>query len=374
NGTVTFLANGSVTYTPNLNFNGTDSFTYTVTSGGVTETAVVTVTVNAVNDAPVATGDSFTTPEDTPFSGTLPAATDVDGDTLTYSLATPAANGTVVVNANGAYTYTPNLNYNGPDSFTFTVSDGNGGFATETVTIDVGPVNNDPVVNGTSITLNEDAAYSGSLPAATDVDGDALTYSLASAPANGVVTVNADGTFTYTPNADFNGADSFTFTVSDGNGGTDTASVLITVNPVNDPPTQVVPGSQTTAEDTNRVITGTSVADVDGGALTTTLTLPAGAGSIAVVTGGGATITGNGTGTVTIAGTAAQINAAIASITYTPTADYNGSTSLSVSTTDGTATASNSIAITVTPVADIVADSVTTNEDTAATFNVITGT
>ncbi|MBK8385177.1 MAG: tandem-95 repeat protein [Candidatus Accumulibacter sp.] len=195
--------------------------------------------------------------------------------------------------------------------------------------------------------------------------------------ANGTVTFAANGNLTYTPNANFNGSDTFTYTVTSG-GVTETATVSVTITAVNDPPVNTVPPAQTTNEDTNLVLTGVAVADVDGGPLTSTLSLPAGTGTLSVVTGGGATITNNGTATVTIAGTAAQINAALAAITYTPTADYNtGSPSppfnLTVATTDGTATDTDTVAITVTPVADIVADAVTTSEDTALTFNALTG-
>ncbi|MFO0871031.1 MAG: tandem-95 repeat protein [Pirellulales bacterium] len=187
----------------------------------------------------------------------------------------------------------------------------------------------------------------------------------------------ANGALTYTPTANFNGNDTFTYTVTSG-GVTETATVSVTVTPVNDAPVNTVPGAQTTTEDNNRLITGTTVADVDGGTLTTTLSIPSSAGTLSVVTGGGAVINNNGTATVTIQGTVSQVNAALATITYTPISDYNtGSPStpfnLTVSTTDGTATDSDTVAINVTPVADIVADSVTTAEDTALTFNALTG-
>ena len=145
NGTVTF-AGGSVTYTPNANFNGSDSFTYTVSDGnGGTDTATVNVTVNPVNDAPVANNDSATTDEDTPVTVNVVANdTDVEGDTLTVSAVTQGANGTVTF-AGGCVTYTPNGNFNGSDSFTYTVSDGNGGTDTATVNVTVNPVNDAPV-------------------------------------------------------------------------------------------------------------------------------------------------------------------------------------------------------------------------------------
>jgi hypothetical protein len=118
---------GTYTYTPKPDYNGTDSFTVTVSDGhGGTTTSTVTVTVTPVNDAPTAPNDSKTTPEDTPVSGKI-VGSDVDGDPLTYTKGSDPANGTVVVHPDGTYTYTPKPDYNGPDSFTVTVSDGHGG-------------------------------------------------------------------------------------------------------------------------------------------------------------------------------------------------------------------------------------------------------
>ena len=123
-GTVVVNPNGTYTYTPNPDFNGSDSFTFTANDGAAGfDTATVTLTVNPVNDAPVAQSGSASGSEDTPIDGTL-VATDVDNLTLTYTLGAQAANGIVVVNTDGTYTYTPNLNFNGTDSFTFTASDG----------------------------------------------------------------------------------------------------------------------------------------------------------------------------------------------------------------------------------------------------------
>ena len=124
--------NGSYIYTPNPDFNGGDSFTFTANDGdGGSDTATITLTVNAVNDAPVA--------QDGSASGTRIRRSRhrgrdrVDSPTLTYALGVQAANGTVVVNADGTYTYTPKANFNGSDSFTYTASDGAGGSDIATV-------------------------------------------------------------------------------------------------------------------------------------------------------------------------------------------------------------------------------------------------
>src|SRR4029079_15707860 len=124
---VTLASDGSFTYTPAANFNGTDSFTYTATDGtAVSNVATVTITVTAVNDAPVAVADAATTPEETAVNGSvLTNDTDVDaGTTLTASLVATASNGAVTLNADGSFTYTPAANFNGTDGFTYTATDG----------------------------------------------------------------------------------------------------------------------------------------------------------------------------------------------------------------------------------------------------------
>ena len=248
---------GTYTYTPTLNFNGTDSFTFTASDGTIgSNTATVTLTVTAVNDAPVAQNGSANGNEDTPINGTL-VATDVESLTLTYVLGTQAANGTVVVNTDGTYTYTPNLNFNGTDSFTFTASDGTIGSNTATVTLTVAAVNDAPVAQNGSASGSEDTPINGTL-VATDVESPALTYALGAQAANGTVVVNTDGSYTYTPNPNFNGTDSFTFTASDGTIGSNTATVTLTVAAVNDAPV-AQNGSASGNEDTP--ITGTAGRD-----------------------------------------------------------------------------------------------------------------
>ena len=207
-------------------------------------TASVQVEVTDVNEAPVIDAvASDTAPsgnEDTAIAGSI-AASDVDGDMLTFTLATDGgpANGTVTLNADGSYSYLGNQDFNGDDSFTVEVSDGE---FTETievnVTVDV--VNDAPVIDadasGTAPSGNEDTAIAGSI-AASDVDGDTLTFTLATdgGPANGTVTLNGDGSYSYLGNQDFNGDDSFTVEVSDGDL-TDTIVVNVTVDAVNDAP------------------------------------------------------------------------------------------------------------------------------------------
>jgi len=239
-GTLALNANGAFTYTPNANFNGTDSFTYRANDGTTTSgPATVTITVVPVNDAPVANPDSYTTNEDTALTvaapGVLANDTDVDGNALTAALVTGPASGTLTLNTNGAFTYTPNANFNGTDSFTYRANDGTTTSGPATVTITVVPVNDAPVANADSYTTNQDAALTVAAPGVlandTDVDGNTLTAALVTGPASGQLTLNANGSFTYTPNAGFNGTDTFVYRASDGTTVSNPVAVTITVVP-----------------------------------------------------------------------------------------------------------------------------------------------
>ncbi|MCT8159855.1 tandem-95 repeat protein [Pseudoruegeria sp. SHC-113] len=241
NGTVTVHPGGSFDYEPNENFNGSDSFTYLVSDGnGGTDIATVYITVDPVNDDPVAQDGLASGDEDSQIRGTL-SASDVDGDTLFFALDSGPANGSVRVESDGSFTYMPASDFNGSDSFTYLVSDGNGGTDTATVSITVNAVNDDPEATDSSVSGDEDSVIAGNV-VATDADGDTLTYALQSTTSNGTLTFNPDGSFSYLPAENFFGSDSFTYEVSDGNGGTDTATVTINVAPVNDAPIQVSVG------------------------------------------------------------------------------------------------------------------------------------
>ena len=238
NGTVTVNADGTWTYMPNTNYVGSDSFTVTVTDEhGATTVSTVNVTVNAKpNTSPTVGIDSVTTEYNTPVGGTV-VGTDADGDALSYTKGSGPANGTVTVNTDGTWTYTPKAGFTGSDSFTVTVSDGRGGTAVSTVNVTVNaqvippvepPVNTPPTVGNYTVTTGYNTPATGTV-AGTDANGDALSYTKASNPTNGTVTVNADGTWTYTPNTDYSGSDSFTVTVSDGRGGTAVSTIKVTV-------------------------------------------------------------------------------------------------------------------------------------------------
>ncbi len=231
-GSVTVNVDGTWTYMPSANYNGLDSFVVTVSDGyGGLVNSIVNVTVNPVNDVPVVGNYSVITDEDIQVTGKV-VGSDVDGDSLTYSKAVDSAHGSVTVNVDGTWTYMPSANYNGLDSFVVTVSDGYGGLVNSIVNVTVNPVNDVPVVGNYSVITDEDIQVTGKV-VGSDVDGDSLTYSKASDPTHGIVLVNMGGSFTYTPNRNYYGPDSFNMTVNDGHdGGVTTTTIEITVTHV----------------------------------------------------------------------------------------------------------------------------------------------
>ena len=244
NGSIEFNEDGTYTYTPDPGYVGTDTFTYEANDGrGGTSIATVTITVEAdPNQAPVAEDDASTTTMDSDVSGSVSGNdSDPDGDNLTFYIEQGPSNGSIVLNADGTYTYTPDPGYVGTDTFTYEANDGNGGtaIATVTVTVEPGqtqcngpltPTNVDPeAVNDTNETTFNAPVSGNVLPNDVDADGDSLTVTLTSQPTNGTVTLTPDGDYTYTPNNGFEGEDTFAYEVSDGNGGTDSAEVSITV-------------------------------------------------------------------------------------------------------------------------------------------------
>ncbi len=232
-GTAVVNANGTITYTPDDDYNGADSFTYRVNDGSLnSNTATVSLTVAAINDAPAALNDTAATDANTAVTiAVLGNDTDIDGDTLTVGqVSSLPSNGTLVINANNTITYTPNTGFVGSDSFTYIATDGALNSNAATVSITVNDVNFAPTAVNDSATVNEDGSISiAVLTNDSDPDGDAITPSVVTNPTNGSVTINANGTITYTPTANYNGADSFTYLVSDDSLNSNIATVSITV-------------------------------------------------------------------------------------------------------------------------------------------------
>jgi VCBS repeat-containing protein len=256
-GSVNVNPDQTLTYTPRRDFFGTDTFTYTLDDRrGGTSKATVTVNVRPVNDAPVAQGQRTNTNEDTKLPITL-SASDVDDQlaSLTFTVVTPPSHG-ALSGAGPNLVYEPALNYYGPDSFSFRASDGKADSAPAIVSIDVFPVNDPPVATPNRYGTDEDMRLSvstrdGVLRDDTDVDeGDAgkLTAVLVSGPSHGALAFNADGSFVYTPEANFNGEDTFTYLARDLSVGSEAVTVTITVNAVNDAPVAKAE-NYTTAED-----------------------------------------------------------------------------------------------------------------------------
>ncbi|MCP4409900.1 MAG: tandem-95 repeat protein [Gammaproteobacteria bacterium] len=335
----------TVVYTPTLNFNGQDVFTYTISDGLLTDMAVVTITVNPINDPPEAVADTANTPEDTTRVVTvLGNDSDPDGDVLTVTAVSDPVNGTAVTDG-AVVTYTPALNFNGQDVFAYTISDG---VLTDTavVTVTVGAVNDLPVAHDDVASTDEDTAVT--IPVLDndfDPDGDTLAIIGIGAPANGVA--HTDGiTVVYTPTLNFNAQDIFTYTITDGDL-TDTAFVTITVTAVNDPPI-AVDDTANTPEDTPRniVVLGND-SDPDGDVLLVTAVSDPAHGT--AVTDGSL-------------------------VTYTPDVNFNGLDFITYVVSDGVLTDTAVITVTVgavndTPIA--VDDTAETDEDTAVTIPVL---
>ena len=349
-GTATINAGGTITYAPAANYSGADSFSYTVSDGnGGTATASVSVTVTDVNHAPVAVNDSATTVEDEAVTiHVLANDTDADGGTLTAELVSGPGHGSVTLNPNGSFRYTPAADFSGADSFRYKARDGSSldsNVATVTVVIDA--ENDAPVAANDSYSTGEDQVLNVAAPGVlgndTDIDGGTLRPVLISGPSHGSVTLNANGSFSYTPAASFSGTDSFTYEANDGSDDSNPATVSIAVSPVNDAP--VADSDSVTTQSGTPVSITMEADDAEGSPLTYRI----------VRNPSNGTLTGTGK-----------------TRTYTPRTGFTGSDSFTFVANDGVADSNvATVSITVTsktnqpPVADN--KSVQTNEDTRVT-------
>lgn len=227
NGSLDVSGLPNVTYTANAGYVGPDSFTYVANDGTVDSApATVSITVNAANTAPVADPQSVSTNEDTALPITL-TGSDVNGDPLTYAVVTAPASGLLSGTAPNLV-YTPNANFNGADSFSFTTNDGALDSGPATVSITVDPVNDAPLADAQAVATDQGVPLPITLTG-SDLDGDTLTFSVQTAPTNGVLNGTAPN-LSYVPNAGYSGPDSFTFLVNDGTVDSALATVDITVN------------------------------------------------------------------------------------------------------------------------------------------------
>ncbi|MDT9471643.1 Ig-like domain-containing protein [Escherichia coli] len=375
-GTVS-ISNGQVVYTPTSGYVGTDTFTYTVTSGGKTETATVTLTL--VNDAPqVGLAKTGSTAEDTTLTNgenLLTGASDLNGDALTVKsftvgnttwaagqTATLAGYGALTLNADGSYTFVPVADWNGNvPQVTYTITDGRtNGDVTSTLDISVTPVQD---------AFNDSQTGHGRDPLVIDVfNNDSFANSdkaitATTNGAHGTVTVS-NGKVVYTLNDGYVGTDSFTYTVTSG-GKTETANVTVTLT--NGAPTGVVGKTASTAED--QTLTSTALQNLLNGASDPDGdTLKVSAFTV------GATTWAAGQ-TATLAGYGALTINADGSYTFVPVADWNGSVpQVTYEVTDGRDNGVQTAAldITVTPVQDAHDDSRTAHAGAPVTVDVLT--
>ncbi|PSW00140.1 Ig-like domain-containing protein, partial [Photobacterium lipolyticum] len=237
---------GMVTYTPEVNYYGSDSFTYVVQDNedATSEATAVSLTVNSINDAPVASDDVATLLEDSTHSiNVLGNDNDIDGqlDSSSVVVFSQPEQGSVSVAESGAILFTPIINFSGEDSFTYQVRDDLGMISNiATVMFTVQPVNDAPLANDDNASTQEDNAITINVIANdSDVDGslDTTTLKISAAPKSGSLIDNSDGTVTYKPNENSQGSDSFSYTISDNEGEeSNSATVMIDVEAVNDTP------------------------------------------------------------------------------------------------------------------------------------------
>jgi VCBS repeat-containing protein len=338
-GALTLNADGTFTYTPDAGFNGTDTFTYTTNDGTtVSAPAVVTITVAPANDPPVAVNNAYSISEDAVLTvgapGVLANDTDPDGDVIHATMVASTVHGSLTLNADGSFTYTPATNFNGTDTFTYRAEDGSLSSAPATVTITVNAVNDAPVAINNAYSTNEDTALTVNAPGVlvndTDADGDVLNATLFKDPLHGAVTMNADGSFTYIPATNFNGTDTFSYKARDASTSSGPATVTITVNAVNDAPV-AVDNAYGTNQGTTLTVNAPGVlsndTDADGDALSAMLAVGPANGTVALAPNGG--------------------------FVYTPAASFNGTDTFTYRAEDASSSsAPATVTITVAPVTD----------------------
>lgn len=334
-GTATVRADGSYTYTPADRFSGTDTFQYTAKdSSGRTSTSTVSVTVAPKGDDDTVTVRAGGVAKAGTATGLL--AND-HGSDLTVTGHSDPSHGTVEVAADGSYTYTPAAGYSGPDSFTYTAKDGTGATVTGTVRVTVLPT-----ATADTVTAAAGATTTGTAPGLLGNDlGTGVTVTATGTPGHGSVTVRPDGSYSYTPAAGFSGPDSFTYTVTDRSGGTDTVTVTVQVAPTAvDDRITVAAGSTHTAD--------TRATGVLGNDLGTGLTVAAN--------------TAPAHGTLTL-------DRATGAVVYTPVAGYSGPDAFTYTAVDASGSpATATVAVRVNPT--IGADAATTDAGTPVSVDV----
>lgn len=243
-GHLNWSIDGSYKYIPDVNYFGSDSFNFRVsTTYGteVSESSTVHFNVIPINDNPRAATMGFMTDEETPFTNSL-MATDVDNsqEELQFIIVDQPLHGNLVLSqtVNGEITYTPETDFFGEDTFTYKVYDGISNSGITLARIQVNNINDAPVADTIFMDPTEDILFSNNV-SATDVDEDSFTFESVSEPTHGTLTFESDGSFTYLPDLNYDEDDEFTYRAYDGELYSEPASIFLNVNPVNDAPTLV---------------------------------------------------------------------------------------------------------------------------------------
>jgi VCBS repeat-containing protein len=361
-GTVILSVDGSFLYTPAVGFTGVDSFTYIAFDGiELSPATLATINVTGINSAPTAQPDAYATVKNTPLNvtaalGVLANDNDLDGEPLTAALVNLPSHGSVTLNANGSFLYTPTTSYTGTDTFRYRANDGAANSATVTVTITITPPPNSVPVAASdnysmakNTTLNVTAG-GGVLANDTDADGNNLTALLVVSPTHGTLTLNANGGFNYTPAAGYSGTDNFGYRARDSVTNSTTAIVVITI--LNNLPVARANTYTVTKNTTLNVNTASGVlandTDSDGDALTAALVSSPANGTLSLNPNG--------------------------SFLYTPTSGYNGSDGFVYRASDGSATSNATVTITINNTApSALADSYSASKNISFTIAVSSG-
>jgi hypothetical protein len=326
-------SSGTGTFTSSANFTGSAGYiTYRASDGSLfshSNTTGAKIFININNSAPITTDYAVNNAvEDTNYqidvvttdnsaTGTK-IVTDAEGNSLTISIVSQGSNGTASVSGN-VITYAPNANFNGTDSITYKVNDGTSDSNTSTITYTVAAVNDAPTTSAVSASTDEDTAKNITLSGA-DVEGSSLTYSIVSDASNGSTSLSGS-TVTYTPSANFNGTDTFTYKANDGTDDSNTSTATITIAAVNDAPTTSAVSASTTANMAKDITL--SGADVEGSSLTYSI--------VSDVSNGSTSLSGS-------------------TVTYTPSTNYSGTDTFTYKANDGTVDSNTStVTITVNP-------------------------
>ena len=236
---LTINPDGTYSFVPPLNYSGTQSVSVQgCDAQNSCASALLTVQVNAVNDLPVVANKNFTFSEDAVFQSSVSSGnSDAEGSTLTYTTAGQPIGGSLELAVDGSFTYTPFANWFGNESIAIQVCDNQGGCSTLQLNLTVTGVNDLPAISNTTFNTNEDVAFSGNLNSiATDVETAALNFSITTQASNGTVNTSPNGSFIYTPAANFFGTDFIAVTACDAANACVSANITFNVNSVNDSP------------------------------------------------------------------------------------------------------------------------------------------